>query len=168
MLTFDLSVSSFIDRKNAALTRQRTKAQIIDLQTRLNESATKNAMLMKINSDLVGQIELLKRENLALRQSLSLGNLQSPSFPGPFMSNPWPIDSSLALGLGQQNLSSAGQLVAGNHYADPLAGRLFPSSVVPGPGQLDRELQTQLLRALLLQQERDNATLRDHNMYSNR
>ncbi|GKY95663.1 hypothetical protein MPSEU_000527300 [Mayamaea pseudoterrestris] len=163
------------NRKNAALTRRRTKAQIEDLQSQLNESTSKNSMLTQINAELVGQLEMLTQENVALRQRLSISNLQSVAHQaGPFLSSTslsWPIDSastsSMALGLVHQRNASTTSLLA-SHFPDPLsASSLFPSSIGSAGALLGRHerresQQNQLLHALLLQQERDKAGLRDH------
>ena len=64
--------STFTDRMNAARARQRTKQQIEDLSTEVDQYAARNMQLQRVNAELVRQVEALHKENALLRQRLSL------------------------------------------------------------------------------------------------
>jgi hypothetical protein len=151
-----------IDRKNAALARQRTKAQIEDLHSQLNESANQNVMLTKLNAELVSQVNLLTRENLLLRQSLALSNQQG-SLPllSAYPTSALSLDAA-SRATGSIPLAGSSNLLGlGSQLTNSLGARLLPSSSILAPSH--HESQTQLLQALLLQQECDQTNLaRDH------
>ena len=118
-----------------------------------------------MNADLISQIELLKQENLILRQSLGMHRLSGVS-QMPFLSSQLSLEPSINLGLGlglpQQPTRNPHLLMPGSSLAGNLSGRLLPSSSVLGIGHRGQDSQSQLVQALLMQQERDQANLRDH------
>ncbi|GKZ01319.1 hypothetical protein MPSEU_001082900 [Mayamaea pseudoterrestris] len=74
------------NRMNAARARQRTKQQIEDLSSEVDQYTARNIQLQRLNVELVRQVESLSNENALLRQRLTMsqgaGSLFSPTAAG--------------------------------------------------------------------------------------
>jgi hypothetical protein len=181
------------DRKNAALTRQRTKEQIEDLQNRVSEYGLKNTSLLNVNAELVRQIEAMTEENILLRQRLNMNNNNNPqssSIPNhnhnqayyPNLHSQPPIanqrQSILNVLTGQTAQDSLGRMALGQQQQqyDPMLGMptgnhhpMADPSVMrflqgnAGGGGAGNLQQNQLLQTLLRQQQQQQQQQQQNN-----
>jgi hypothetical protein len=75
---------------NAARSRQKTKQHIEDLNTEVNQYATRNIQLQRLNAELVRQVESLTQERDLLRQRLTVSPIQGSGLfnSGSLVSDP--------------------------------------------------------------------------------
>jgi hypothetical protein len=120
-----------IDRMNAARSRNRTKQQIEDLSSEVDQYAARNIQLQRLNAELVRQVESLTQENNLLRQRLSLGQGAASITSGSLTAVAASASSHHPLQQHQALLQSL-SMAPPTHHSIGTAGMTNTRSLIPG------------------------------------